>query len=112
LELRNTGTVFVRGNTAAMDLPPDSDGTWKILSANGDTAQVEFEVNGKKVEGKIAFRDANEWTLKLEQLVDPGPQPPADHAQPAAGRPGQVKPESAPPAKKKLTTIVFKRAKR
>jgi hypothetical protein len=111
LELRKTGTAFVRGNTLAMDLPPDSDGTWKILSANADTAQVEFEVNGKKVEGKIAFRDANEWTLKLEQLVDPGPQPPADHAQPAAGRPAQVKPESAPPAKKRLTTIVFKRVK-
>jgi hypothetical protein len=111
LELRNTGTVFVRGNTAAMDLPPDSDGTWKILSANADTAQVEFEVNGKKVEGKIAFRDANEWTLKLEQLVDPSPQPPADHAQPAAGQPTQVKRKSAPPAKKKLTTIVFKRVK-
>jgi hypothetical protein len=111
LELRNTGTVFVRGNAAAMDLPPDSDGTWEILSANGDTAQVEFELNGKKVQGKIAFRDANEWTLKLEQPVDPGPQPPADHAQPAAGQPAQVKRDSAPPAKKKLTTIVFKRVK-
>jgi hypothetical protein len=103
----HTGTVFVRGTTAAMDLPPDSDGTWEILSANGDTAQVEFELNGKKVQGKIAFRDANEWTLKLEQLVDPGPQPPADHAQPAAGQT-----RIGATGQKKMTSIVFRRVKR
>lgn len=117
IELRDTGTLFVRGNAGTIGLPADSDGAWKILSATADTAQLVLEANGKQVEGKVVFRDDREWALKLELPEEPRPppaEPPAatsgaaESASPEPSSSGTPAPAEAP--KPRLTSVVFRRA--
>ena len=58
--------VFLRGNTELLGLPPDSDGSWTLVSGNDDVAHIELEIDNKTFPAKIVFRDADEFTLKME----------------------------------------------
>ncbi len=77
IDLRPSGACFLRGNTEMLGMPPDSDGSWTIVSANDDVAHVEFEIEGKTFPAKIVLRDANEFTLKMEVLAAPATAPAA-----------------------------------
>jgi hypothetical protein len=120
VDFRESGNVFFRGNTAALGLPADCDGTWKVLSADADTAQIEIVVDGKPLPAKILFHDADEFTLKAEVPVPPGGNSAANQAGaavasnpggPAANRPQPPAAQADPnaPPKKQMTAIVFKR---
>jgi len=60
------GTVFFRGNTAVLNLPPDSDGTWEVSSSGPDLIELRFGTETRQLEGKVLFRDKDEFTLKLK----------------------------------------------
>ncbi len=69
IDLRPSGAVFLRGNTELLGMPPDSDGTWTVISADEDRAVVEFEIEDKTFRGKLVLRDADEFTLKIEEAA-------------------------------------------
>lgn len=103
IDLRESGTAFFRGNTEMLGLPPDSDGKWELVSADADSAEIRFDVNGQTLDAKVVFRDADEVTLKAEVNAPP-PKPPADGTAPA-----QPQPADAPP-KKQQVSVVLKRS--
>jgi hypothetical protein len=97
VDFHSGGTVFFRGNTAVLNLPPDSDGTWEISSSSPDLVELRFGTESRQLEGKVLFRDNDEFTLKLKN-ADP------------LGTEGQ--PSEASKAPKQLTSsLVFKRVK-
>jgi len=69
VDLRESGTAFYRGNTQVIGFPPDSDGKWEVVSANGDLIQVRLSTGEKKLEGNVLFRDKDEFSLKFEATV-------------------------------------------
>ncbi|MDX1948089.1 MAG: hypothetical protein SFU86_22010 [Pirellulaceae bacterium] len=72
VEFKATGTVFFRGNTDALGVPPDSDGKWEATSTGADTANVKLTAGDKQISGSVVFRDKDEFTLKFESVtVDP-----------------------------------------
>jgi hypothetical protein len=91
VDFRAGGIVFFRGNTDVLGLPPDSDGTWEIISAFSDKLEIRLGTSAKQLHGQILMRDKNEFTLKLD--------PPAE-APPKEGE----KPAAPPP-----TSLIFKR---
>ena len=97
LDLRPSGAVFLRGNTELLGLPPDSDGTWEVISADQDRAVVEFDIDDKMVRAKLVLRDADEFMLKLEE-------PKAATAAPAAVQPSADQPPSTPGLSPPTTT--------
>jgi hypothetical protein len=104
LDLRDSGTAFFRGNTAAIDMPEDSDGTWEVVSANPDIMQVRFKSGDRQIDGKVVFRDAKEFTLKLEPAAETSLGK-AD-AQPADSVADDAAKNPSPP--QRATAIVFK----
>src|SRR5262249_30997398 len=103
LDLRESGTAFFRGNTAVLGLPPDSDGTWEVLSANPDLIEIRLGTSEKQLKGKAVIRDKDEFILKLEEA----PQPPsAKQDEKADGQGDSAAAQKRPPA-----SIVFKRQK-
>jgi hypothetical protein len=102
LDLRDSGTAFFRGNTAAIDMPEDSDGTWEVVSSTPDIIQVRFKSGDRQLDGKIVFRDAKEFTLKLE----PPAEAMQEKAEPPAGASDDAAQAPSPP--KRATAIVFK----
>ena len=93
IDLRPSGSVFFSGNTEMLGLPPDSEGTWDVVSANDDVAHVEFDVDDKTYVAKIVLRDADEFMLKMELPGTPAAQNPATQTpatqppvEPAAGQ--------------------------
>ncbi len=103
LDLRDSGTAFFSGNTAAIDMPEDSDGTWEVLSATPEIIQVRFKSGNRQTDGKIVFRDDKKFTLKLEPPPE-APQEKAD-AEPATNPAGDV---ANPFSLQRATAIVFK----
>jgi hypothetical protein len=65
LDFRSGGQVFFRGNTEVLGLPPDSDGTWEVTSASPDQLEISFGTEAKQIQGKVLFRNKDEFTLKL-----------------------------------------------
>jgi hypothetical protein len=98
LDLRKGGLVFFRGETSVFGLPPDSDGTWEVESAEGDVIQFHFSTESKQFRGKLLFRDEDEFILKLH--------PAAAASEPQAEQRKQSKKQAAQPV-----SIVFKRDK-
>jgi hypothetical protein len=96
VDFRSNGIVFFRGNTDLLGLPSDSDGTWEVSSAAPDVFQIRFGIDGKQLQGKVVFRDKDEFTLKLDTPVtsSPGNQP---------------QDKDSKPAKEVLKSILFKR---
>jgi hypothetical protein len=66
IDLRKGGLVFFSGETSVFGLPPDSDGTWEVEAAEGDVIQFHFSTDSKQLRGKMLFRDADEFILKME----------------------------------------------
>jgi hypothetical protein len=66
VDFHSGGTVFFRGNTAVLNLPPDSDGSWEVSSSSPDLIELRFGTETRQLEGKILFRDKDEFTLKLK----------------------------------------------
>jgi hypothetical protein len=85
IEFRSNGIVFFRGNTDLFGLPSDSDGTWEVSSSAPDVLQIHFGVDNKQLQGKVVFRDKDEFTLKLDTPVvaSPGSQPKEGKSKPA-----------------------------
>ncbi len=108
IDLRPSGTVFLRGNTDLLDLPADSEGTWTVLSADEDRAKIEFEIGDQIVQAKIIFRDADEFTLKIEPPDSPDvarqleiavpAQPTAPAEKPAVAADDEDYEDASPPA--------------
>jgi hypothetical protein len=94
IDFRSGGAVFFRGNTSVLGLPPDSDGTWEVTSSGPDSIEIRFGTEAKQLEGKVLFRNKDEFTLKLSPVHAPAPET-------------QGKEASKPPA----SSIVFKRNK-
>src|SRR5262245_13113955 len=96
IEFRANGIVFFRGNTDLIGLPSDSDGTWEVSSSAPDVLQIRFGVDNKQLQGRVLFRDKDEFTLKLDT--------------PAAASPGiQAKEGESKPTKEGSKSILFKR---
>jgi hypothetical protein len=74
VDFRTGGTVFFRGNTAILNLPPDSDGTWQVSSSGADLIELRFGTETRQLEGKVLFRDKDEFTLKLKNNGALAPQ--------------------------------------
>jgi|GEM_PF-5359277 len=98
LDLRKGGLIFFSGETSVFGLPPDSDGTWEVESADGDAMQFHFSTDSKQLRGKMLFRDADEFILKLEQAPAAAP--------PQGEQKKQLKKQAPQPV-----SIVFKRDK-
>jgi hypothetical protein len=96
IDLRKGGLVFFSGETSVFGLPPDSDGTWEVEAADGDVIQFHFSTDSKQLRGKMLFREADEFILKLE--------PAAAAAPPQAEQKKQSQKQTPQPA-----SIVFKR---
>jgi hypothetical protein len=96
VDFHKGGTVFFRGNTDVLGLPPDSDGNWEVSESGPDLLQITFGTEKEQLRGKILFRDKDEFTLKLDA---PGPPPPAE----AQGK------EAAKASKQLPSSMVFKR---
>jgi hypothetical protein len=101
LDLRDSGTVFFSGNTAAMDMPEDSDGTWEVLSSTPDIIQVRFKSGDHQIDGKVVFRDDKKFALKLEPQKKDDAEPAAKSADDAAN----------PLSPGRATSIDFKRSR-
>jgi hypothetical protein len=100
LDFRSNGRVFFRGNTEILGFPPDSDGTWEVSPVDVDLLQIRVGNETKQLQGKVLFRDKDEFTLKL----DAPPMPSDDKAKESK--------EGSPKATKELPgSIVFKRNK-
>ena len=116
IDFRDTGKVFFRGSTDMLGLPPDSDGSWRVVASSPDEADIEMEVDGKQLPAAIVFRDADEFSLKpgwTIELAKPKPVelPPELEAAKnvrSQGRFAEPKPVE-PPAPKAPTSLIFKR---
>jgi hypothetical protein len=97
VDFHKGGTVFFRGNTSVLDLPPDSDGTWGVTSSDPDQIELRFGTETRQLQGKVLFRDKDEFTLKLKVA-----RALASHAE---------KDESAKAPKEASNSLVFKRNK-
>jgi len=95
VDFHSGGTVFFRGNTSVLSLPPDSDGTWEVASSGPDSVELRFGADSRQLQGKVLFRDNDEFTLKLK---DAGALAPPNETQDAS------KPQKSPQA-----SLVFKR---
>jgi len=73
VDFHTGGTVFFRGNTAVLQLPPDSDGTWEVSSSGSDQIELRFGTDTRHLEGKVLFRDKDEFTLKLKNVAPAAP---------------------------------------
>lgn len=76
VDFRTGGTVFFRGNTAVLNLPPDSDGSWGVSSSRPDQIELRFGTETRQLEGNVLFRDNDEFTLKLKNagaITPPSP---------------------------------------
>lgn len=112
IDFRDTGKVFFRGSTDMLGLPPDSDGTWRVVASSPDEADIEMEVDGKQLPAAIVFRDADEISLKPGWTIEtPKPKPvelpPAVAAAQKAR--GQEPTTIEPPVPKAPTSLLFKR---
>jgi hypothetical protein len=96
VDFHSGGTVFFRGNTAVLNLPPDSDGTWEVSSSGSDIIQLRFGTETRQLEGKILFRDKDEFTLKLKDAGALSPQ---------------VLPDGSKAQKSLESSLVFRRVK-
>ena len=107
LHLNPSGLVLIRGNAAALGLPPDSDGKWRIQSAEGEIYQHELDVNGKKIDAKLILVTSDEFTLKLNV--------PIEKSEPGKAEPTEVQPQQPNPAmsapQSSQVTMTFKRSK-
>ena len=65
LDFHTGGTMFFRGNTDVLGLPPDSDGTWEVTSSSPDAIDISFGTEARQLHGKVLFRNRDEFTLKL-----------------------------------------------
>jgi len=100
LDFRSNGRVFFRGNTEILGFPPDSDGTWEVSPVDSDLLQIRLGNETKQLQGKVLFREKDEFTLKL----DAPPTPSDSKAREAK--------EGSPKTTKELPgSIVFKRNK-
>jgi hypothetical protein len=71
VDFHKGGTVFFRGNTDVLGFPPDSDGTWEVSEAGSDLIRIAFGTDRKQLQGKVLFRDKDEFTLKLDNTDSP-----------------------------------------
>jgi len=127
LDLRDSGAAFVQGNAEVLGLPPDSVGTWKVLSEGPDVIQIQVEVDQKQLQAQIFLRDADEFTLKSEILPDPSdaksdpstgattkaePNPPSSALTSSSdATPPDTSAHEEKPASPRAVSIVFKRNK-
>ncbi len=93
IDFRSGGRVFFRGNTDVLGFPHDSDGTWEVTSSGPDFVEIRFGTEAKQLEGKVLFRNKDEFTLKLTQ---------------ASASAHETK-EATEPAAQLPSSIVFKR---
>jgi predicted Zn finger-like uncharacterized protein len=63
ITFKNSGTAFFSGNTEALGLPAESDSPWEILRSEGDFVTVKMGRADKSFEARLAFKDANSFTL-------------------------------------------------
>jgi hypothetical protein len=94
VDFHSGGVVFFRGNTGVLSFPPDSDGTWEMSSSGPDRMDLRFGTETRQLEGKVLFRNNDEFTLKLKDAAALAPPSKTEDAQ-----------KQAP------TSLVFKRAK-
>jgi hypothetical protein len=98
LDLRPSGTAFFSGNTQAIGMPTDSDGTWEIVSATPDIIQVRLQSGAHQLNAEVIFRDSDSFELKFDKnAATTQPTPDAASATTA-------------PAEPQYTSILFKRA--
>jgi hypothetical protein len=100
LDFQEGGRVYFRGNTDALGLPRDSDGTWSVTEVEKNVLSIKFGTDKKQLTGKLLFRDKNEFTLKLDEPPVPTPAT-GDQAKDATS---DQKPQAPP-------SIVFRRSK-
>jgi hypothetical protein len=97
VDFHKGGTVFFRGNTEVLNFPPDSDGSWEVSSSGPDQIELRFGTETRQLEGKVLFRDKDEFTLKLKNAGALAP--------PSQGQ------DAAKLQKQPTASLVFKRVK-
>jgi hypothetical protein len=64
VEFKPTGTAFYSGNTAAIGVEPEADGSWQVLEDQGDILKVKMGSAEHPFEARLTLRDDDTFVLR------------------------------------------------
>jgi hypothetical protein len=73
IDFKKSGRAFFSGNTAAIGLPPDSEGPYEILQRDEDMLLVRLGPDGAAFEARLSFRDRDTFVLTRPDRKDQAP---------------------------------------
>jgi hypothetical protein len=73
IDFKKSGRAFFSGNTAAIDLPADSEGPYEILQRDEDFLVVRLGPQGGAFEARLSFRDRDTFVLTRTDGKDQAP---------------------------------------
>jgi hypothetical protein len=73
VEFRKSGKASFSGNTAIIDVPAGSDGSWEVLRREGDVLTVRMAAGGAAFEARLSFRDRDTFVWTRADCQDQRP---------------------------------------